>query len=45
MLWPCPRVKVKPRPGRIFPGRTSRWMTAARPVRCAPAGPPSGPCC
>jgi hypothetical protein len=19
MLWPCPWVKVKPRPGRIFP--------------------------
>jgi len=19
MLWPCPRVKVKPRPGRLFP--------------------------
>ncbi|HEY7882916.1 MAG TPA: hypothetical protein VID31_18840 [Streptosporangiaceae bacterium] len=19
MLWPCPKVKVKPRPGRIFP--------------------------
>jgi len=29
MVWPCPWVKVKPRPG----------MPTARPVRCAPAGP------